>query len=119
MGTMIYKRAQRIGDRIREEISDLLLRKIRDPRIVGFLTITDVQMSKDLRRAKVFFSMIGDEKDREQVMIGLKSATGFIKRELSGRLELRYMPDIIFQYDTSLEYGSRIAKVLDEVTRGE
>jgi len=118
MGIMGHKRPQRVGDRIKEEISDLLLRKIRDPRI-GFLTITKVQMSKDLRRAKVLFSTMGDEKEREQVLIGLKSATGFIKRELSGRLELRYMPDIVFQYDPSLEYGSRIAKVIDEANRGE
>jgi ribosome-binding factor A len=76
-------------------------------------------MSKDLRRAKVLFSIFGDEKEREQVLMGLKSATGFIKRELSGRLELRYMPDIIFQYDPSLEYVNQIAKVLNEITRGE
>ena len=113
---MVSKRAFRVGDRIREEISDLLIRKIKDPRI-GFLTITTVEMSRDLRHAKVFFSTLGTEKERQQALIGLRSATGFIKRELGERLQLRYMPEIVFHYDSSLEYGSRIAKMIDEVNR--
>lgn len=112
------KRAHRVGDLIREEISEVLLRKIKDPRI-GFLTIITVEMSNDLRRAKVFFSTTGNEKEREQTIIGLKSATGFIKRELGGRLGLRYMPEILFQYDPSLEYGSRVLKAIDEINKGD
>ena len=115
---MVSKRAFRVGDRIREEISDLLIRKIRDPRI-GFLTITTVEMSRDLRHAKVFFSTLGTEEERQQALIGLRSATGFIKRELGERLQLRYMPEIVFHFDSSLEYGSRISKMIDEVNREE
>jgi ribosome-binding factor A len=111
-------RPHRVGDLIRAEISELLLKKIRDPRI-GFLTITTVEMTRDLRRAKVFFSTIGSIQEREQTLIGLKSATGFIKRELGGRLSLRYMPELIFQYDPSIEHGNRILRVIDESKKGE
>lgn len=111
-------RPHRVGDLIRAEISELLLRKITDPRI-GFLTITTVEMTKDLRRAKVLFSTTGNEQEREQTLIGLKSATGFIKKELGGRLNLRYMPEIMFQYDPSIEYGNRILQVIDESNKGK
>lgn len=110
------KRTHRVGDLIKQEISELLIRKINDPRI-GFLTITAVEMTKDLRHAKVFFSTTGNEQEREQTIIGLKSATGYIKRELGERLELRYIPEIVFQYDPSLEYGSRVLKVIDEINK--
>lgn len=103
-----------MGDRIKEEVSDLLLRKVKDPRI-GFLTITDVEVTDNLRMAKVYYSVMGSEEDRRLAAEGLGSALGFIKRELGSRLHLKYMPDVVFEYDTSVEYGNRIEQILKDI----
>lgn len=117
MGTMDRKRPKRVGVRIREEISDLLLRRVRDPRI-GFVTITGVDVSPDIRRAKVYYSVMGDEGDRRRAAEGLNKALGFIRRELAARLQMKFMPEIGFEFDASLEYGEKIEKVLRDL-RGE
>ncbi|MEW6326542.1 MAG: 30S ribosome-binding factor RbfA [Thermodesulfobacteriota bacterium] len=109
-----YKRADRLGEFIQTEVSDIILRKIKDPRI-RLVTITGVDVSDDLRMARVYFSVMGDEKQCQKAMDGLKSATGFIKKSLGPRLDLRYVPDIEFHYDRSLEYGERIDKLLREI----
>jgi len=103
-----------VGDRIREEISDLLLRRVKDPRI-GFVTITGVELSPNLRYAKVFYSVVGAEEDQKRAGQGLESAGGFIKRELARRLQLKFMPDIEFHYDSSLEYGDRMERLFKEL----
>jgi len=100
-----------VGDQIRQEISDMLLRELKDPRI-GFVTITKVAVSDDLRQAKVYYSVFGGEQEKEDSLQGLESATGYIKRELGRRMRLKYMPDITFFFDDSLEYGARIEKLL-------
>ncbi|MDY7033914.1 MAG: 30S ribosome-binding factor RbfA [Thermodesulfobacteriota bacterium] len=111
---MEYKRADRVSDLLREEIARMLLREVKDPRI-GFVTITDVEVSDDLRSAKVFFSMVGSEMELEKAMKGLNSASRFIKRKLGKRLRMRYIPDIVFKFDRSLEYGSHINGILKEL----
>lgn len=111
MGIMDYKRGKRVGDRIKEEVSDLLLRKVKDPRI-GFVTITGVEVSQNLRLAKIYYSVLGPEEDRRLAAEGLASALGFIKRELGARLRLKYMPDVVFAYDPSIEHGDRIEQIL-------
>jgi len=98
-GSMTSNRTRKVGDRIREEISELLLRRVKDPRI-GFVTITGVELSPNLRYAKVYYSVVGTEEDRKRAGQGLESACGFIKRELAGRLQLKFMPDIEFHYDS-------------------
>jgi ribosome-binding factor A len=113
---MVSNRSKRVGDRIREEISDLLLRKVKDPRI-GFVTITAVEVSKNLRAAKVFYSVLGAPEDRQRAADGLASALGFIKLELGARLQLKFMPEIVFAYDPSIEYGDRIERLLMEIRR--
>ena len=95
------------------EIADILFRKTKDPRIQSVTTVTDVEMSKDLRFAKVYFTTMAEE---EQVMEGLSNATGYIRGELSRRLALRYSPEIIFKKDESVERGDRILSLLDEVS---
>jgi len=109
-----YKRADRVGDVVRAEISNMVLKDLKDPRI-GMVTITRVKISDDLKTAKVFFSVIGDEKDREKSKQGLERASGFIKRELGKRLRLKYLPDIKFIWDDSIEYGIRISKMLEKL----
>jgi ribosome-binding factor A len=111
---MTFKRADRVADLIKAELSDILLRQIRDPRI-RLLTITDVKMSDDLRSAKIYFVQMGKDKLDAELQAGLEKAKGFLKRELGKRLNLRYMPDVFFFYDRSFEYGSRIDRLLMEI----
>jgi ribosome-binding factor A len=108
------KRLGRVGDQIRAEISDLLLRKVKDPRI-GFVTITSVDISRNLRSATVYYSVMGEEGDRQRAAAGLESALGYIKRELGPRLKLKFMPEIVFQYDPSVEYGDRIEQIFRSI----
>jgi ribosome-binding factor A len=111
---MTFKRADRVADLIKAELSDILLKQIRDPRI-GLLTITDVKMSDDLRSAKIYVVQMGKDKLDAELQAGLEKAKGFLKRELGKRLNLRYMPDVFFFYDKSFEYGSRIDRLLMEI----
>jgi ribosome-binding factor A len=111
---MRFKRSEKVGDQIREEISQILLRELKDPRI-GFVTITTVAVSDDLRTAKVYYSVFGGEQDKEESYKGLESAKGYIKRELGRRMRLKYMPEIIFMFDDSLEYGEHIEELLRDV----
>lgn len=111
---MRYKRSQRVGELIHEEISNLLLRGIKDPRI-GFVTLTHVELSDDLKHAKVYVSVMGEEKDKEKTLQGLESASGFIRKELRRNLSLKYVPELIFKIDSSLDYSIRINEVLSEI----
>jgi len=108
------KRTQRVGEEIQKEISSLLLNGLKDPRI-GFVTITSVSVTSDLSIAKVYFTVMGDEKARKDSEKGLRSSTPFIRRELGKRLRLRHVPEINFLFDTSLEYGNRIESLLKEI----
>jgi len=99
---------------MREEISEILLKDLKDPRI-GFVTITKVAVSDDLRQAKVYYSVFGGEQEKEDSFQGLESATGYIKRELGRRMRLKYMPEITFHFDDSLEYGAHIEELLRDV----
>jgi ribosome-binding factor A len=111
---MDFKRASRVSDLIKVEISDILLKRVRDPRI-GPITITGVKLTDDLRLARIFFVEMGKDTCRDEVRTGLQKATGFLKRELGKRLKLRYIPEIVFIYDESFAYGSRIEKLLAEI----
>jgi ribosome-binding factor A len=111
-----FKRADRVADLIKMEISDLLLKQVRDPRI-GSVTITGVKVTDDLRAARVFFVELGKDQCGEEVRAGLARATGFLRRELGGRLRLRCVPELVFSYDPSFAYGNRIEKLLSEIHR--
>jgi ribosome-binding factor A len=111
-----FKRADRVADLVKVEIADILLKRIRDPR-VNRLTVTGVKMSDDLRTAKIFFVELGEDSCSPETLEGLQKAVGFIKKELGKRLKLRYVPDIIFKQDTSFAYGSRIDKLISEIHR--
>jgi ribosome-binding factor A len=113
-----FKRADRVGDLIQREISQMLIRGVKDPRI-SRLTITRVALSDDLRLAKVYFSVLGGEEDRERNLQGLNSAKGFIKREVGKRIHLRYVPDIIFKFDPSLEYADHINRLIKQLQRDD
>ncbi|MCE5281707.1 MAG: 30S ribosome-binding factor RbfA [Deltaproteobacteria bacterium] len=113
-----FKRADRVADRIKEEIANLLLRQVRDPRI-GSVTITGAKVSDDLRSARVYFVELGKDTCSDEVQAGLRKATGFLRRELGRRLQLRHVPELFFTYDPSFAYGSRIDTLLMEIRREE
>ena len=103
-----------MGETIHQEISQLLVRGLKDPRI-GFVTITSVDVSSDLRHAKVYYTLIGDDSSRGETAAGLQSSTSYIRQQLGRQLRLRYIPEIVFEYDSSVEYGNRIENLLREV----
>ena len=111
---MEYKRKDRVGDLIHHEISQLLIKGIKDPRI-GFVTITGVEVTDDLKEAKVYYSVIGSEDDKKAAADGLRSSTGFIRSSLRKVLALKHIPNLHFRFDSSLEYGERIERLLKEV----
>lgn len=108
------RRIDRLGDLIKEEISSLLIREIKDPRI-GMLTITDVEVSRDIRTAKVFYAVGGDRNARKETQKGLESAVGFIRSALAQNLTIKRVPELTFIYDTSLDYGQKIDRILEEL----
>jgi ribosome-binding factor A len=110
-------RTHRVGDQILREISNLLVRKVNDPRLKG-VTITDVRMSKDLRHAYVYYSLFWEGQQKKQAHEGFESARGFIRREIGERLQLRYVPDIQFRYDESLDYGQKMERVFAKLDTG-
>jgi ribosome-binding factor A len=108
-----YKRTQRLNILLREEIADLIMRKVKDPRL-GFVTVTDVEITNDLKIAKVFISFMNDA-DIDISMEILDSAKGFIRSELSKRVRLKYIPSLEFKIDKSVRHGSRIDELLREI----
>jgi len=113
---MQFKRSDRVKEVIREEISQMLMGAIKDPRI-GFATLTRVELSDDLRNAKIFVSVMGSEEEKKKTIKGLESASGFIRSELRKRMRLKFIPEIIFRLDTSIEHGEKIARILDELKK--
>ena len=104
------KRSVRVGDQILKEMADLLMRKVKDPRVRG-TTLTAIELSNDLKHAKIYYSVIGDQEKIRRVQAGLESAKGFMKREIGVRLELKYVPDIVFRHDPSLEKGDHMERL--------
>jgi ribosome-binding factor A len=94
---------------MKQEIADILMRKIKDPRI-GFVTVTDVEVSADLRNAKVFVSIYGE--DKKTTLKGLESAAAFIRLELGKRMRMKFMPELLFRFDGTVEQGAHIMELL-------
>jgi len=110
----MVKRSDKVSEAIHKVVSELLIKGIKDPRI-GFVTITGVKVTTDLRQATVYFTVIGSEQEKKNTEAGLNSARGFIRKELGQALKLRVTPDILFKYDTSVEYGQHIESLLKEI----
>jgi ribosome-binding factor A len=108
-------RIQRIATLIKKEVAEMLIREVKDPRI-GMVTITGVAVSKDLRIAHIYYSALGSEKQIQDSAIGLRQAAKFIQREIGRKIRMRYTPAIDFQFDHSLEYGSHIDKILQDLS---
>lgn len=111
---MLYKRADRVGDLLREIISEIILKDLNDPRL-HLITITEVEMTDDLKLATVFFSAMGNSLKEAESLHGLQKAAGYIKRRIGKELRLRYIPQLIFKVDRSFEYGSKIDRLLQTI----
>jgi ribosome-binding factor A len=109
-----FARSDRVSGQIQKVLSELLLKKIKDPRLEA-ATITSVKMSRDLKFAKVYFVTSGGKERTEEAVDGFKSALGYVKRKLAAQLGLRYMPELRFFYDDSFDYGSHIDEVIKAV----
>ncbi|SLM46936.1 Ribosome-binding factor A [Nitrospira japonica] len=112
-----YSRANRVADQIRMEVADILMRKIKDPRVKS-VTVTDAELTSDLRIARVFVTVLGSEEETTEVFTGLARVAGFVRGELGRRLTLRYLPEIIFVKDVSGPRGDRVLRLLDELHGG-
>ena len=115
---MNFKRADRVGELILAEMSDILLKTVKDPRLRA-VTITAVKVTDDLRNARIYFVEMGKDELNEEVQAGLTRARGFVRRELGHRLQLRFVPDIVFVHDKSFGYGNRIEKLLVQIAKQE
>ncbi|HLV10114.1 MAG TPA: 30S ribosome-binding factor RbfA [Halanaerobiales bacterium] len=111
---MSKQRAQRLAELLKKEIADILLKEIKDPRI-GFVSVTDIDVSNDLRHASVYVSVLGNEDERQNTMEGLEKATGYIRKLIGERIKIYHTPEIIFKYDSSLEHGIHISHIIDEI----
>jgi len=109
-------RPERVQEAIRQEVSRIVHGRIKDPRL-GFITITKVELTKDLRCARIYFSVLGEHKDKALALKGLNSAKGYIKGLLSDRIKLRFMPEVIFHIDESLEHTKKIYDILDKLKK--
>ncbi len=108
------RRARRLADQIKIEVSDLVSRKIKDPE-VGFVTITRVRMSPDLRLASIQISNLGNEMEKEKTLAALKRSVSFLRRELAGRLKTRFVPELRFYFDDTMDYANRISELLQRI----
>ena len=105
----------RINSEVMKELANIIRGEIKDPRIAPMTCVTDVEVAPDLKTCKVYISVLGDDEKRRDTMAGLKSAEGYMKRQLASRLNLRNTPSLTFVSDTSTEYGIKMNKLIDEV----
>ncbi len=109
-------RLEKLNSLIRQELSDLLLREVKNPRLAsGFISITEVEIAADLKYAKVFVSSLGGVEEKDSVLASLRSAGGFLRGELARNLRLRIVPELDFQWDESIEHGAHILELLEKV----
>src|SRR5690554_5820103 len=109
-------RANRVAEQIKKELGEIISQKIKDPR-VGFVTVTDVEVTNDLQQATVYVSVLGNAEEKEETLVGLSKAKGFIRSEIGKRIRLRKTPEIEFQFDEANEYGNRIEQLLRELDK--
>ena len=112
-------RPNRIGEEIKKEVVLLIRNGIKDPRVDSLLSITDVEVTRDLSYATIYISRYGSEQQRQDALDGMKAAAGFIRSELIRRLKLRTVPELIFKLDDSLEYGAKIETILHQIHEDE
>ncbi len=115
---MTYRK-ERLNSLLRQEISDLVQRYVKDPRLGSFVSITDVEISKDMRYAKVFVSRYGTDAEKKETFQALESASGFIRHELGERLKTRRIPELNFKLDNTMEKADKVLRIIDEIAAEE
>jgi ribosome-binding factor A len=105
----------RVNGLLREELSELILRELKDPRVASFVTITEVDTSSDLDHARVYVSVMATPEEQLDVIKGLKSAEGFLRASLSSRMQMRKIPTLTFELDSTMERGADLVKLIDRV----
>src|SRR5512136_484950 len=113
------RRTERLNHLIRQEITDLLQREAKDPRLSVMVSVTRVSVPADMHFAKVFVSVLGTEEEKKGLLAGLHAASGFLRRELASRLSLRYTPDLSFVYDDTMEQAGKVIQLIDQVNSSE
>jgi ribosome-binding factor A len=114
---MSYQRTRRIEEEIRKSLSHVLREQIKDPRIGDLVSIVRVELSKDIKYAKIYVSVFGDKKEKDNAMEGLITASGFIRKELGSALKLRHVPEIHFKLDSSIEHSIAVAGIIKKLTQ--
>lgn len=109
-------RSERVGEQLKKEISEIINQKLKNPN-VGFVTVTEVEVTGDLSLATVYVTVLGEEKERKKSLEGLEKSKGFIKSEIAYRMDLRIVPDLKFKYDESIDYGNKIERMIAELNR--
>jgi len=114
---MNTKRLNRISEEVKKVISELLFNGLKDPRVHPMTSVTEVEVTKDLRYAKIYISVLGNDEDKKNTMEGLESAKGYIRNEIGRKINLRYVPEPIFYLDESIEHGIYISKLIEDVNK--
>ena len=115
---MASHRSDRIAEEIKKELSDIIRHDMNDPRVKGLVSVTHVEVSRDISTASIFLSSLGDDGEQAEMLKAVKQATGFIRRELARRLKLRAMPELVFRADISIRTGARINELLNQQNLG-
>lgn len=116
---MSIKRLGRISEEIKKIVSNAIMTELKDPRISSMTSVTEVEVTRDLRYAKIYVSVLGSQLDKEETLKGLESGKGFIRKEIGNKLNLRYTPEPVFYLDKSIEHGFKISKLLNEIKDSE
>lgn len=113
----MVERINRIAEEMKKEISSIIQSELKDPRLPGMTSVLSVEVTKDLRYAKIFITVLGNSEQKENAINALKSAAGFIRREISHRIQLRYTPELLFELDNSIEHGIYITKLINDTMK--
>jgi ribosome-binding factor A len=113
----MFDRINRISEEMKKEVSNIIQNELKDPRVSKLVSIVSLNVAKDLRYAKVYVSVLGNEEEKKNALVGLKSASGFIRREVGHRMQLRLTPEIHFELDNSIEHGVYISKLINETVK--
>jgi ribosome-binding factor A len=112
---MSKHRMDRISEEVKRVVSEIIRNSIKDPRVSSLSSVMEAQVTPDLKYAKIYVSVLGSEEERESTIKGLNNAAGFIRRELGNNMKLRYSPEIVFELDRSIEHGSNIMRLINEI----
>lgn len=116
---MSYKRVMRISQEVKKIVSETIRTNLKDPRISKMTSVTKVEVTNDLRYAKIYFAVLGNDDEKQDTLKGLESSKGFIRKEIGQELNLRYTPEPVFLLDTSIEHGMYISKLIDKVKKDD